>query len=86
MINVEIDDRAILNALRNLQRAGANLRPALAEIGEQLVESTKKRFETSTAPDGSAWEENSASTLGISADDEDEIKAIIQSHFIASFE
>lgn len=30
----------------------ANLRPVLKVIGDELTESTKRRFETSTTPDG----------------------------------
>lgn len=61
---IEINDQEILNALRHLQGEVGNLRPALLEIGDDLVESTKQRFSTSTAPDGSHWELNSVlSTL-----------------------
>lgn len=65
MISIEIDDaqvRALLVRLRD--RVGeAGMRPALKEIGERLTESTKQRFETSTAPDGSRWAPNAESTL-----------------------
>jgi phage gpG-like protein len=64
MIKFHIDDDDIKRALRNLQQVGSNLRPALRTIGETLKESTQKRFETTTAPDGSAWALNSVlSTL-----------------------
>jgi len=59
MINVTVDDRAILAALRQLQNHTANLRPALKEIGETLKESTQQRFVNTTGPDGSVWAENS---------------------------
>lgn len=64
MIEIHIDDEHIRRALNNLQRASSNLRPALKEIGKTLKESTHKRFETTTSPDGSAWPLNSVlSTL-----------------------
>ncbi len=59
MINVTVDDRAILAALRQLQNHAANLRPALKEIGETLKESTQQRFANYTGPDGAMWEANS---------------------------
>jgi phage virion morphogenesis protein len=59
MINVTFDDRALVAALRDLQRAATNLRPALKEIGEALTESTKARFAAYTGPDGVMWEANS---------------------------
>ena len=59
MINVTVDDAAILAALRRLQNHGSNLRPALREIGEILKESTQQRFVNYTGPDGVMWEANS---------------------------
>ncbi|OAI20409.1 hypothetical protein A1507_22890 [Methylomonas koyamae] len=61
-ISVEFDDRAIVKALQELQRATGDLTPAFNEIGERLVESTVHRFETSTAPDGTPWAPNSQVT------------------------
>ncbi len=49
--------------LNALQERLSNLRPVLKVIGEELTESTKHRFETSTTPDGQRWEENAESTL-----------------------
>lgn len=61
---IEVDDRQVLEALRELYQLTGNLRPALVELGEDMVESTKRRFVTSTAPDGSDWALNSVlSTL-----------------------
>ena len=62
MINVEVNDQAILAALRQLQNHTANLRPALKEIGETLKESTQQRFVNYTGPDGVMWEANSDAT------------------------
>lgn len=63
MIVIKIDNKAVLDALDRLSKATVNPRPALLDIGEKLEDSTKKRFETSTAPDGSRWATNSDTTL-----------------------
>lgn len=57
------DIEAVLPSLRNLKESIGNITPALEEIGEVLVESTKQRFESTTGPDGQRWEENSPVTL-----------------------
>jgi phage virion morphogenesis protein len=56
-IEVSIGDteRDIVAALERLRGAVANLRPALAEIGEYLLQSTERRFKTQAGPDGAAW-------------------------------
>lgn len=63
MITVEIDDAQVRAMLAKLAKRGANPGPLLKEIGEELVDSTLKRFETSTAPDGARWAPNRPSTL-----------------------
>jgi phage virion morphogenesis protein len=63
MITIEYNDRDILEALQNLQRATDNLQPALTEIGEKLTESTKQRFSSQTGPDGQRWKANSPVTI-----------------------
>lgn len=56
-INITIDDAEVIARLRQLaERVGdAGMRPAYASIGELLMESTKRRFETGTAPEGARW-------------------------------
>ena len=63
MIEVKIDNKHVIEALERLAKGAANPRPALLKIGERLVVSTKKRFETSTAPDGTKWAPNSQVTM-----------------------
>lgn len=63
MIKIEIADQGVQKALEALLRAGNNPRPALQEIGEYLVSATKRRFSTSTAPNGSRWAANSPTTI-----------------------
>ncbi len=62
MIDVIFDDREIQEALRNLQQSINNPRPALRAIGEKLTESTKRRFATTTGPDGERWPANTQVT------------------------
>jgi phage virion morphogenesis protein len=59
LITIEVDDAGLRQALKALRERVEHLAPAMKEIGEELTESTKQRFVTSTAPDGSRWAENS---------------------------
>ena len=63
LITIEVDDAGFREALRLLRDRVESLAPAMKEIGEDLTESTKQRFATSTAPDGTRWAENSETTL-----------------------
>ena len=63
MISIDIDDREVKQALQTLQRRLGDMTPAMREIGEVLIETTKQRFVTSTAPDGSRWAPNSPATI-----------------------
>jgi phage gpG-like protein len=56
-ITVTVDDKTVLDVLRRItQRFTADgLRPAMKEIGEELAESTTRRFTTLTGPDGKPW-------------------------------
>ena len=53
----------ISQALNKLIKNTSNVEPALAEIGEYLLESTQQRFVDMQAPDGSPWEPLSETTL-----------------------
>jgi hypothetical protein len=61
-IKIEFQDGEVAAALNRLMQAGANPQPLLKSIGERVAETTRRRFETSTAPDGSRWKPNSALT------------------------
>lgn len=63
MIKVEIDDEEVNRALTKLFRSAQKPRPVLEQIGELLVDSTKRRFGTSTGPDGQRWAPNTPTTL-----------------------
>lgn len=60
---IELIDRSALDYTHEFLDRAKNLKPVLLEIGEDMTESSKRRFETATAPDGSAWAPNSAVTL-----------------------
>lgn len=64
-ITIELDVAPVIARLDQLLRAlgPGGLQAPLAEIGEDLVESIKRRFDTSTAPDGRRWEPNSMATI-----------------------
>lgn len=62
-LTITLDDAQVLAALQRLARSLANPTPAMQQIGELLLASTKDRFKTSTAPDGTPWAANSALTL-----------------------
>jgi hypothetical protein len=60
-----ISDQEFLKGIQRLIDHAENPNPALKAIGEDLVESTKKRFGTATGPDGKKWQNNSAATQKI---------------------
>jgi phage gpG-like protein len=63
MIQVEIDDRELRAALGELLRRVQDPTPALRDIGEYLVASTRRRFAAGRAPDGTPWAPNSPVTV-----------------------
>lgn len=63
MIRIEFSDDETRRAFSRLAASAKNPRPVLEEIGELLVDSTKQRFGTSRAPDGTPWAKNSPTTI-----------------------
>ena len=63
MITIKINDSEPQRALINLVERLQNPRPMLEEIGEYLVKSTKERFASGTAPDGTKWKPNTQATF-----------------------
>lgn len=59
---IEIHDAEVTAAFERLLGASRDLTPAMKAIGERLSETTKRRFETSTGPDGQRWAPNSQAT------------------------
>ncbi|WP_068634706.1 phage virion morphogenesis protein [Thauera butanivorans] len=64
-ITVELDIAPVVARLDALLRqlGPGGLDAPLREMGEDLVESIKRRFETSTGPDGTRWAPNSMATI-----------------------
>ena len=63
-IKVELtNEKPLLNLLTSYIKQGQSLEPALAEIGEYLIESHQERFTLEVAPDGTPWEPLSPKTI-----------------------
>lgn len=60
---IDITDQGVQKALDQAMKAGTEPKPMLEDIGELLVQSTKRRFSDSMAPDGSKWAPNSQVTI-----------------------
>ena len=54
-LDYEMADREIAQGLQRLARQGADMRDAFGDIGEELLNSTRRRFELEQAPDGTSW-------------------------------
>lgn len=65
---IEVKDDQVHAAFMALEERVTNAKGFLGGLGEDLVERTKRRFETSTGPDGVAWLKNSNVTLGLLSD------------------
>ncbi len=63
VFTISVENEQVAAALHRMRQKTDNLGPALKSIGEDLVKSTKNRFVTSTAPDGSKWEPNTQVTI-----------------------
>ena len=63
MLEVHVDKAAIEKELARLEKTCGDLRPLLTAIGEDLVASTKARFQSITGPDGVRWAPNSPVTI-----------------------
>lgn len=63
MIRLEINDTAVNRALDELSQKLDDMTPLMTGIGEFLTTSTKDRFETGRAPDGTPWAPKSPVTL-----------------------
>ncbi|GHT94093.1 virion morphogenesis protein [Betaproteobacteria bacterium] len=64
-ITIEYTGAEIIERLMRLSQAMSptGLRTVLDQIGHDLTESTKRRFSTSTAPDGTPWAPNSNAAM-----------------------
>lgn len=57
-MNVEMDDLDLQKMLNGLLSMGQNLSPVLDDVGAHIETSTKERFETNIAPDGTPWKQS----------------------------
>lgn len=55
IITITVHDAAVRAALKKLAESGKNMKPVLQQIGNNLCESTSRRFFTGTDPDGKDW-------------------------------
>jgi phage gpG-like protein len=55
MITIEVQDREVLDVLRQLQARLDDLSPVMEAIGQRLEERISMRFETESDPSGAAW-------------------------------
>jgi len=62
VIKVDVQERPVVDALNRLLALGLSPRPVLRIIGEHLVASVERRFDTETAPDGKPWQPVSKQT------------------------
>lgn len=54
-IRIEVQDTELQQGLQALMEAGRDLTPIMADIGEQLINSTRQRFSDQVSPEGEAW-------------------------------
>ena len=62
-IRVEFDAAAVTEALNRLTDRARDMTPLMRDIGEHLLNTTRKRFEDEHAPDGTPWEPLGETTL-----------------------
>lgn len=63
MIKLEFNASVVFDALARASGRLDDLTPVYADIGEYMIEATKQRFRTSTAPDGTRWRDKRPATL-----------------------
>jgi phage virion morphogenesis protein len=63
MITIQVNDKQVLDVLAAMISRSKDLRPALNEIGMDMVLSTKQRFKDAISPGGVPWEENKQVTI-----------------------
>jgi phage virion morphogenesis protein len=58
LIRIQIDDAEVRRALGGLAARLANMRPFYKNVGEELVQSTKERFDAQRDPEGRPWKKD----------------------------
>lgn len=54
-IRVKFDDDEVAEVLNRLLAKGRDMTPLMRDIGERLLNTTRKRFEDEEVPDGTPW-------------------------------
>ncbi len=72
-IKIELDDASVQAAFNRLLRAGRDLTPVMAAIGEHLLNTTRERFDDEQSPEGKPWTPLSAMTLARKRKNRDKI-------------
>lgn len=62
---IEVNNANVLAAFNRLLQLGQDMNPILRDIGEDIADRAKRRFDTSTAPDGTRWAPNSPVTYAL---------------------
>lgn len=62
-LTIRVDDAALKRGLKALAAAGADLTPAMEDIGAALLFATQRRFEAEAGPGDAPWAPFAASTL-----------------------
>ena len=60
---IEVSSQAVAAMLIQAQDKFNDLSPVLQAIGDDIIERTKQRFASATAPDGTPWVPNTEATL-----------------------
>lgn len=68
MITIDINTGPVSEAMSRLQAQLEDMSVFMSDVAEMLVVSTKARFATGAAPDGTTWAANSAATLARKSD------------------
>lgn len=63
MIGVQFNIGKTREALKAARALLDDMTPVYTDIGEYMIEATRKRFQTGTGPDGKAWAAKSQNTL-----------------------
>ena len=62
---ITVQDQGVTDTLTRLAARVDNMAPYLEAVGEDIVERSKARFDSSSGPDGQEWKEYSPVTLGL---------------------
>ena len=63
MTEIEFNTTAASEAIRKTMAQLDDMTPLFQDVTEYMIEATRKRFVTSTAPDGTKWAAKSQGTL-----------------------